>query len=93
MESEISIAQRRAACEGLGLLARTGNDIFTARMVRLLIIVLLLISASIIFICFVDFEVSYKNTNNFLHTCEAMQICMIQAPSFWQSACNINAWL
>ncbi|XP_044958991.1 protein SWEETIE isoform X1 [Hordeum vulgare subsp. vulgare] len=33
-ESEISIAQRRAACEGLGLLARTGNDIFTARMAR-----------------------------------------------------------
>ncbi|KAM0896259.1 hypothetical protein ACQ4PT_023313 [Festuca glaucescens] len=35
--SEISIAQRRAACEGLGLLARTGNDIFTARMARSLL--------------------------------------------------------
>ena len=32
-ETEISTAQRRAACEGLGLLARVGNDIFTARMV------------------------------------------------------------
>ncbi|CAM0910461.1 unnamed protein product [Alopecurus aequalis] len=37
VESEISIAQRRAACEGLGLLARTGNDIFTARMARSLL--------------------------------------------------------
>ncbi|KAF7096581.1 hypothetical protein CFC21_098502 [Triticum aestivum] len=36
-ESEISTAQRRAACEGLGLLARTGNDIFTARMARSLL--------------------------------------------------------
>ncbi|XP_047080825.1 protein SWEETIE isoform X2 [Lolium rigidum] len=35
--SEISIAQRRAACEGLGLLARTGNDILTARMARSLL--------------------------------------------------------
>jgi hypothetical protein len=43
MLSEISIAQRRAACEGLGLLARTGNDIFTARMVCLLFILLLFI--------------------------------------------------
>uniref|UniRef100_A0A0E0HRG5 HEAT repeat-containing protein n=1 Tax=Oryza nivara TaxID=4536 RepID=A0A0E0HRG5_ORYNI len=31
LESEISTAQRRAACEGLGLLARIGNDAFTAR--------------------------------------------------------------
>uniref|UniRef100_A0A0E0LC01 HEAT repeat-containing protein 5B n=1 Tax=Oryza punctata TaxID=4537 RepID=A0A0E0LC01_ORYPU len=34
LESEISTAQRRAACEGLGLLARIGNDAFTARMAR-----------------------------------------------------------
>ncbi|KQK18234.1 hypothetical protein BRADI_1g39436v3 [Brachypodium distachyon] len=37
LESEISTAQRRAACEGLGLLARAGNDIFTARMARSLL--------------------------------------------------------
>ncbi|XP_039805913.1 protein SWEETIE-like isoform X1 [Panicum virgatum] len=36
-ETEISTAQRRAACEGLGLLARVGNDIFTARMARSLL--------------------------------------------------------
>ncbi|TVU08978.1 hypothetical protein EJB05_42408 [Eragrostis curvula] len=36
-EAEISTAQRRAACEGLGLLARVGNDIFTARMARSLL--------------------------------------------------------
>ncbi|XP_021304666.1 HEAT repeat-containing protein 5B isoform X2 [Sorghum bicolor] len=37
VEPEISTAQRRAACEGLGLLARVGNDIFTARMARSLL--------------------------------------------------------
>ncbi|KAG8094444.1 hypothetical protein GUJ93_ZPchr0012g20299, partial [Zizania palustris] len=37
LESEISTAQRRAACEGLGLLARIGNDTFTARMARSLL--------------------------------------------------------
>ncbi|KAL5651647.1 hypothetical protein ACJX0J_037105, partial [Zea mays] len=37
VEPEISTAQRRAACEGLGLLARAGNDIFTARMARSLL--------------------------------------------------------
>ncbi|XP_062228917.1 protein SWEETIE-like isoform X3 [Phragmites australis] len=36
-ETETSTAQRRAACEGLGLLARVGNDIFTARMARSLL--------------------------------------------------------
>lgn len=36
LENEISTAERRAACEGLGLLARIGNDTFTARMVCLL---------------------------------------------------------
>lgn len=30
---DICAAQRRAAAEGLGLLARLGNDVFTARMV------------------------------------------------------------
>uniref|UniRef100_J3MEI1 Uncharacterized protein n=1 Tax=Oryza brachyantha TaxID=4533 RepID=J3MEI1_ORYBR len=34
LESEISTSQRRAACEGLGLLARIGTDAFTARMAR-----------------------------------------------------------
>uniref|UniRef100_A0A0E0AA65 HEAT repeat-containing protein n=1 Tax=Oryza glumipatula TaxID=40148 RepID=A0A0E0AA65_9ORYZ len=37
LESEITTAQRRAACEGLGLLARIGNDAFTARMARSLL--------------------------------------------------------
>ncbi|WVZ80108.1 hypothetical protein U9M48_027611 [Paspalum notatum var. saurae] len=37
VDPEISTAQRRAACEGLGLLARVGNDIFTARMARSLL--------------------------------------------------------
>lgn len=32
-EGEISSAQQRAASEGLGLLARLGSDIFTAKMV------------------------------------------------------------
>jgi len=32
-EGDISASQRRAASEGLGLLARLGNDIFTARLV------------------------------------------------------------
>ncbi|ESQ28765.1 hypothetical protein EUTSA_v10017993mg [Eutrema salsugineum] len=36
-EGEICASQRRAACEGLGLLARLGNDIFTARMTRVLL--------------------------------------------------------
>ncbi|KAL6876470.1 hypothetical protein ACP4OV_013042 [Aristida adscensionis] len=37
VETEISPASRRAASEGLGLLARVGNDIFTARMARSLL--------------------------------------------------------
>lgn len=36
-EGEISAAQRRASSEGLGLLARLGNDFFTARMTRSLL--------------------------------------------------------
>ncbi|PIA63576.1 hypothetical protein AQUCO_00201132v1 [Aquilegia coerulea] len=36
-EGDISAAQRRASSEGLGLLARLGNDIFTARMTRSLL--------------------------------------------------------
>ncbi|KAK3132983.1 hypothetical protein QOZ80_6AG0530430 [Eleusine coracana subsp. coracana] len=36
-DPEISTAQRRAVCEGLGLLTRVGNDIFTARMARSLL--------------------------------------------------------
>ncbi|XP_062179055.1 protein SWEETIE-like isoform X2 [Phragmites australis] len=36
-ETEISTAQRRAACEGLGLVARVGNDLFTGRMARSLL--------------------------------------------------------
>ncbi|XP_072983205.1 protein SWEETIE isoform X2 [Typha latifolia] len=36
-ETEISSAQRRAVSEGLGLLARVGNDVFTARMTRVLL--------------------------------------------------------
>ncbi|XP_008459469.1 protein SWEETIE isoform X1 [Cucumis melo] len=34
---DICAAQRRAAAEGLGLLARLGNDVFTARMIRSLL--------------------------------------------------------
>ncbi|XP_023550989.1 protein SWEETIE isoform X2 [Cucurbita pepo subsp. pepo] len=34
---DICASQRRAAAEGLGLLARLGNDIFTARMIRSLL--------------------------------------------------------
>ncbi|OMO80110.1 Armadillo-like helical, partial [Corchorus capsularis] len=37
MEGDICASQRRASSEGLGLLARLGNDIFTARMTRLLL--------------------------------------------------------
>ncbi|KAI3985597.1 hypothetical protein MKX01_033880, partial [Papaver californicum] len=36
-EGDICAAQRRASSEGLGLLARLGNDIFTARMMRSLL--------------------------------------------------------
>ncbi|KAJ6840795.1 HEAT repeat-containing protein 5B [Iris pallida] len=36
-EGDISPAQRRASSEGLGLLARLGNDVFTARMTRFLL--------------------------------------------------------
>ncbi|KAJ8637016.1 hypothetical protein MRB53_011283 [Persea americana] len=36
-EGEICASQRRASSEGLGLLARLGNDIFTARMTRALL--------------------------------------------------------
>ncbi|XP_052195097.1 protein SWEETIE isoform X2 [Diospyros lotus] len=36
-EGDISASQRRAASEGLGLLARLGNDIFTARLTRSLL--------------------------------------------------------
>ncbi|KAF6137275.1 hypothetical protein GIB67_036312 [Kingdonia uniflora] len=36
-EGDICAAQRRASSEGLGLLARLGNDIFTARMTRSLL--------------------------------------------------------
>jgi hypothetical protein len=42
-EAEISAAQLRAACEGLGLLARVGNDVFTGRMVCLFIIVIIIL--------------------------------------------------
>ncbi|XVF71655.1 hypothetical protein PTKIN_Ptkin12aG0057000 [Pterospermum kingtungense] len=37
MEGDICASQRRASSEGLGLLARLGNDIFTARMTRSLL--------------------------------------------------------
>ncbi|XVF20554.1 hypothetical protein REPUB_Repub12eG0010500 [Reevesia pubescens] len=37
IEGDICASQRRASSEGLGLLARLGNDIFTARMTRLLL--------------------------------------------------------
>ncbi|CAN0928886.1 Protein SWEETIE [Linum grandiflorum] len=36
-EGEICASQRRAAAEGLGLLARLGNDLFTAKMTRSLL--------------------------------------------------------
>ncbi|XP_024037767.1 protein SWEETIE isoform X2 [Citrus clementina] len=36
-EGDICASQRRACCEGLGLLARLGNDLSTARMTRLLL--------------------------------------------------------
>ncbi|KAJ4781926.1 HEAT repeat-containing protein [Rhynchospora pubera] len=36
-ETVISPAQKRAACEGLGLLGRVANDVFTARMTRSLL--------------------------------------------------------
>ncbi|KAK7304321.1 hypothetical protein VNO77_45189 [Canavalia gladiata] len=36
-EGDICASQRRASCEGLGYLARFGNDIFTARMTRSLL--------------------------------------------------------
>ncbi|KAJ4707111.1 HEAT repeat-containing protein 5B-like [Melia azedarach] len=36
-EGDICASQRRASCEGIGLLARLGNDISTARMTRLLL--------------------------------------------------------
>lgn len=36
-EGDISVSQRRASSEGLGYLARFGNDIFTARMTRSLL--------------------------------------------------------
>ncbi len=55
LESEISTAQRRAACEGLGLLARIGNDAFTARMVCLLTMILL----AVIFFVFVNIYLLY----------------------------------
>ncbi|EXB97166.1 hypothetical protein L484_008656 [Morus notabilis] len=37
VEGDTCPAQRRASSEGLGLLARLGNDVFTARMTRLLL--------------------------------------------------------
>ncbi|EOY04218.1 HEAT repeat-containing protein, putative isoform 1 [Theobroma cacao] len=37
IEGDICASQRRASSEGLGLLARLGSDIFTARMTRLLL--------------------------------------------------------
>ncbi|XP_062106312.1 protein SWEETIE isoform X2 [Humulus lupulus] len=37
VEGDICASQRRAASEGLGFLARLGNDVFTARMTRLLL--------------------------------------------------------
>ncbi|KAK6913494.1 Laa1/Sip1/HEATR5-like, HEAT repeat region [Dillenia turbinata] len=36
-EGDICASQRRASCEGLGLLARLGNDTFTAKMTRSLL--------------------------------------------------------
>ncbi|XP_031496740.1 protein SWEETIE isoform X2 [Nymphaea colorata] len=36
-DGDVGAAQRRAACEGLGLLSRLGNDSFTARMTRSLL--------------------------------------------------------
>lgn len=36
-EGEISESQRRASSEGLGLLTRLGNDMFTARLTRVLL--------------------------------------------------------
>ncbi|KAF3783313.1 hypothetical protein EJ110_NYTH30337 [Nymphaea thermarum] len=37
IDGDVGAAQRRAACEGLGLLSRLGNDSFTARMTRSLL--------------------------------------------------------
>ncbi|CAI9766931.1 unnamed protein product [Fraxinus pennsylvanica] len=36
-EGDICASQRRASAEGLGLLARLGNDVFTARLMKLLL--------------------------------------------------------
>lgn len=42
-EGDICASQRRASSEGLGLLARLGNDIFTARLVSWVDILCLII--------------------------------------------------
>lgn len=63
-EGEICASQRRASSEGLGLLARLGNDIFTARMVYLMLMLLymLLLEAIIYILKFIYVE----NIENFL---------------------------
>jgi hypothetical protein len=53
-EGDICPSQRRASSEGLGLLARLGNDIFTARMVSFKFPVQETISSSYYCSCFVD---------------------------------------
>lgn len=38
LEGDICASQRRASAEGIGLLARLGDDIFTARLVCSLVL-------------------------------------------------------
>lgn len=64
-EGEISAAQRRASSEGLGLLARLGNDIFTARMVYLMLMLLCMLLLEAIIIFFFKF-VYVENSESFL---------------------------
>lgn len=58
-EGDICASQRRASSEGLGLLARLGNDIFTAKMVSstLMSIVIFLMNLIVIvmWICYTSF--------------------------------------
>lgn len=58
-EGDICASQRRASSEGLGLLARLGNDIFTAKMVSstLMSIVIFLINLIVIVMwrCYTSF--------------------------------------
>lgn len=71
-EGDICASQRRASSEGLGLLARLGNDTFTARMVsHVLVIYSLTIKAD-------NMMINYEVVMLLLSSCKGASLILIK---------------